>query len=359
MLHAVIMAGGSGTRFWPASRQVKPKQLLKMGGTRTMLQTTFDRMQGLVSSEHVLVLTNNQLTDAVVAQLPDLPIEHIVGEPFKRDTAPCIGVAASLVQAADADGIMVVMPSDHVIEPRSEFHRAIRAGVKLVEEDPSRIVTFGIRPNYPAESFGYIQRGVPIQGTAGTATFKVDRFREKPDRKTAEEYVEAGTFYWNSGIFLWKARTILEALAKYEPEMFEHIQNIAKDIGTSNFQQNFAEHFEKIKGKSIDFAVMERHENVVVVEAPFTWDDVGSWQAIARLIEPDEQGNAVDGPYLSIDSSNMIIRSESDHLVVTIGMNETIVVHTPDATLVAPKSEEERVREVVKQLAELGHQQYL
>ncbi|MEQ1827675.1 MAG: mannose-1-phosphate guanylyltransferase, partial [Pirellula sp.] len=238
MLHAVIMAGGSGTRFWPASRQIKPKQLLKMGSQRTMLQTTFDRMQGLVSSEHVLVLTNNQLTDAVVAQLPDLPLEHIVGEPFKRDTAPCIGVAASLVQAADADGIMVVMPSDHVIEPRSEFHRAIRAGVKLVEEDPTRIVTFGIRPNYPAESFGYIQRGAAIDSVPGTATFRVDRFREKPDRKTAEEYVNAGTFYWNSGIFLWKATTILEALEKYEPQMHAHIKNIARDIGTANFQKN-------------------------------------------------------------------------------------------------------------------------
>ncbi len=359
MLHAVIMAGGSGTRFWPASRQIKPKQLLKMGGQRTMLQTTFDRMQGLVSSEHVLILTNNQLTDAVVAQLPDLPLEHIVGEPCKRDTAPCIGVAASLVQAADADGIMVVMPSDHVIEPKSEFHRAIKAGVRLVEEDPTRIVTFGIRPTYPAESFGYIQRGQAIECVPGTSTFKVDRFREKPDRATAEEYVGAGTFYWNSGIFLWKAKTILEALQKFEPEMYDLIQNIAHGIGTSEFQSSFEEHFAKIKGKSIDFAVMERHENVVVIEAPFQWDDVGSWQAIARLIEPDAMGNAVDGPYLPIDSSNMIIRSESEHLVVTIGMSDTIVVHTPDATLVAPKSEEERVREVVKQLAELGHQQYL
>jgi mannose-1-phosphate guanylyltransferase len=359
MLHAVIMAGGSGTRFWPASRQVKPKQLLKMGGARTMLQTTFDRLQGLVSSEHVLVLTNQQLVDAVTSQLPDLPIEHIIGEPFKRDTAPCIGVAASLVQAADKDGIMVVMPSDHVIEPRSEFHRAIRAGVKLVEQDPSRIVTFGIRPTYPAESFGYIQRGTPLQVEPGIAAFQVERFREKPDRQTAEEYMEAGSFYWNSGIFLWKASTILNALETFEPEMYHHLQNIAKGIGTSRFQSNFVEHFEKIKGKSIDFAVMERHSNVAVLEAPFSWDDVGSWQAIARLIKPDGKGNAVDGPFVAIDSENMIIRSEADHLIVTIGMKETIVVHTTDATLVAPKSEEERVREVVKQLAELGHHQYL
>ena len=359
MLHAVIMAGGSGTRFWPASRQVKPKQLLKMGGSRSMLQTTFDRLNGLVSSEHVLVLTNQQLTDSVVSQLPDLPLEHVIGEPYKRDTAPCIGLAASLIQAADQDGIMIVMPSDHVIEPKPEFHRAIRAGVQLIEQDPTRIVTFGIRPTYPAESFGYIQRGTGIETTPGISAFGVANFREKPDRATAEEYLNAGSFYWNSGIFLWKVSTILDALKQFEPEMFQHIEAISAAIGTRNFQSIFAAEFEKIQGKSIDFAVMERHSNVCVIEAPFSWDDVGSWQAIARLIAPDSDGNAADGPYLPIDSSNMIIRSEADHLVVTIGMKDTIVVHTPDATLVAPKEEEERVREVVKQLAELGHQQYL
>ena len=359
MLHAVIMAGGSGTRFWPASRQIKPKQLLKMGSSRTMLQTTFDRLHGLVSSEHVLVLTNQQLSEEVARQLPDLPLEHIIGEPFKRDTAPCIGLSATLIQAADEEGIMIVMPSDHVIEPKAEFHRAIRAGVKMIEEDPTRIVTFGIRPTYPAESFGYIQRGEAIESSPGISAFGVENFREKPDRNTAEQYLQAGTFYWNSGIFLWKTSTILKALREFEPEMYQHIEAISEGIGTRNFQTLFASEFEKIKGKSIDFAVMERHSNVCVIEAPFSWDDVGSWQAIARLIAPDADGNAADGPYLPIDSSNMIIRSEADHLVVTIGMKETIVVHTPDATLVAPKEEEERVREVVKQLTELGHQQYL
>jgi mannose-1-phosphate guanylyltransferase len=359
MLHAVIMAGGSGTRFWPASRQIKPKQLLRMGGSRSMLQTTFDRLVGLVSSEQVLVATNAQLAEAVVAQLPQLPLEHIIGEPFKRDTAPCIGVAASLVRAADADGIMIVMPSDHVIEPKTEFHRAIRAGVKLIQEDPDKIVTFGIRATYPAESFGYIQRGAPCASEPGIAAFAVERFREKPDRATAEAYLQAGSYYWNSGIFLWRAQTILDALARFEPEIYQAIEKIAANIGTPDFQRSFVEHFEAIKGKSIDFAVMERYDNVSVVEAPFSWDDVGSWQAMARLIQPDEHGNAVEGPYLGIESNDMIVRSEPDHLVVTIGMSDTIVVHTPDATLVAPKTEEERVREVVKQLMELGYQQYL
>ncbi len=359
MLHAVIMAGGSGTRFWPASRQAKPKQLLSMASSRTMLQSTFDRLQGLVTPEHVLVLTNCQLADAVKQQLPQLPPEHIVGEPCKRDTAPCIGVAASLIASADPNGTMIVLPSDHTIEPQSEFHRTVRTGVELLEKHPGLIVTFGIRPNYPAESFGYIERGEPLASPAGVAAFRVDRFREKPDRATAESFLASGRFYWNSGIFLWKAKTILDALARFEPEMLEHIQAIAKSIGTPNFQSAFATHFERIRGKSIDFAVMEKYENVAVLEAPFTWDDVGSWQAIARLIQPDENDNAVQGSFLGIDSTGMIIRSEENHLIVCIGMKDTIVVHTSDATLVAPKSEEERVREVVQQLKELGHQQYL
>jgi mannose-1-phosphate guanylyltransferase len=358
-LHAVIMAGGSGTRFWPASRQEVPKQLLKIGSPRSMLQTTFDRLSGLVSSQHVLVATNAQLVEAVIAQLPDLPIEHIIGEPVKRDTAPCIGVAASLVQAADKDGMMIVMPSDHVIEPKSEFHRAIQAGLRLIEQDPERIVTFGIRPSYAAESFGYIERGEALVGADGGAAFEVQRFREKPKKELAEEFFQAGTFYWNSGIFLWSAKTILNALRSYEPEMFEHIEKIGQAIGTPHFRKEFVEHFEAIRGKSIDYAVMERHPKVAVIEAPFQWDDVGSWQAMSRLLKPDAHGNTVEGPFLGIDSKNLIVRTEANHLVVTIGMQDVIVVHTKDATLVAPKHEEERVREVVKQLQELGLREYL
>jgi mannose-1-phosphate guanylyltransferase len=324
-----------------------------------MLQTTFDRLSGLVSSQHVLVATNSQLVDAVVSQLPDLPIEHIIGEPFKRDTAPCIGVAASLVQAADRNGLMIVMPSDHVIEPRSEFHRAIQAGVRLIEQDPERIVTFGIRPTYPAESFGYIERGSAFEGLGGVAAFEVQRFREKPKKELAQEFFDAGTFYWNSGIFLWSAKTVLNALKTYEPEMFAHIEKIGQAVGTPHFQKIFVQEFEAIRGKSIDYAIMERHPKVAVIEAPFQWDDVGSWQAMSRLLKPDSHGNTFEGPFLGIDSKNMIVRSEPDHLVVTIGMQDVIVVHTKDATLVAPKQEEERVREVVKQLQELGLREYL
>lgn len=355
MLHAVIMAGGSGTRFWPASRQLKPKQLLAMVGNRTMLQTTFDRLGGLISSEHVLVLTNHQLVDEIRKQIPDIPAEHIVGEPCKRDTAPCIGIAASLVTAADPEGIMVVMPSDHVIETKFDFQGALRTAQKLIEEKPSRIITFGIRPSYPAESFGYIQRGAEVS----QSVYEVSRFREKPNLATAQEYVASGEFYWNSGIFVWKAQTILDALKSFEPEMYAHIAKIAESIGTTQFPTVFAEEFQKIQGKSIDYAVMERYSDVLVMQAPFAWDDVGSWQSLARLGQSDAEGNTAQGKFLNIDSKDMIIRSEGDHLIVTIGMNETIVVHTPDATLVAPKNQEERVREVVKRLEAAGMLSYL
>ncbi len=359
MLHAVIMAGGSGTRFWPASRQLLPKQLLRMTSEQTMLQSTFERLDKLVSPEHVLILTNQALSETVAEQVPRLPREHIIGEPCKRDTAPCIAVAASLIAAVDPNGSMIVMPSDHVIEPVEEFHRTVQAGLALVEEDPTRIVTFGIRPNYPAESFGYIQRGAAIPSTLNTSAFQVDRFREKPNRETAQEYVDSGKFYWNSGIFLWKASAILKAIESNEPEMYRHIQEIASSIGQVDFTEKFESEYAKIKGKSIDFAVMEHYDNVAVVETTFRWDDVGSWQAMARLVAPDDKGNAVQGSYLPIDSSGMIVRSDKDHLVVTIGTKDMIVVHTQDATLVAPKNEEERVREVVQQLTELGHLRYL
>ncbi len=203
MLHAVIMAGGSGTRFWPASRKLRPKQLLALAGNRTMIQSTVDRLGDLVPPERQLIVTNDILVDAVRQQLPDLPPENVVGEPCKRDTAPCVGLAAAMIHRIDPEGTMVVMPSDHVIASPEAFRSAIVAGEQLIEEDPSRIVTFGIRPTYPAESFGYVQRSAPI--TADGTAFGVETFREKPDRATAQQYLSAGTFYWNSGIFLWRA----------------------------------------------------------------------------------------------------------------------------------------------------------
>ncbi len=359
MLHATIMAGGTGTRFWPASRKANPKQLLNLTGDRSMIQATADRLKGLCPAENLLIVTNKTLVDPIAAQLPDIPRESIIGEPAKRDTAPCVGLAAAWIAAKDPDATMVVMPADHVIGPDDVFQDALTHAASLVDDDPTRIVTFGIKPTYPAEVFGYIERAAaPIAG-ARIPSFDVLRFREKPDLETAKQFVDAGSFYWNSGIFVWKAKTILDALTKYEPEMSAHIQKIANSIGTDGFAETLESEFCAIKGTSIDYAVMERYDNVLVVEAPYQWDDLGNWTAVPRLKGSDEKGNTVDGEFLGIDTEHSIIRSEDGHLIVTVGMKDCIVVHTPDATLVADKNNESAIKQVVAELTRLKMDKFL
>jgi len=363
MLHAVIMAGGAGTRFWPASRATQPKQLLNLVGEQTMIQETLARVTGLVSVQDALVVTNQSLVEAIREQLPSLPADAVIGEPCKRDTAPCVGLAAAIVARRDADATMVVMPADHVIRDTQAFHAAIRHASELVARDPTRIVTFGIRPSYPAESFGYIERDEPLTSPDGSeveiAVYPVKMFREKPSAEVAEQYLATGGFYWNSGIFVWKAKTILDALAEYEPAMYEHIQAIAASYGSDSFSETLAAEFAKIVGKSIDYAVMEKYDNVVVIEAPFDWDDVGNWRSLTRQRGTDDAGNTVLGRHLALNSSGCIVRSSDEHLVVTLGMEDCIVVHTPDATLVARKHDEEAIRQIVEILKERGWDQYL
>jgi mannose-1-phosphate guanylyltransferase len=254
------------------------------------------------------------------------------------------------------------MPSDHLIEPASAFQAAIRQAVEIVEAQPETLVTFGIKPTYPAESFGYIERGDRSSLTTHRSpAFAVARFREKPARSVAEEYLASGQFYWNSGIFVWKAKTILAAIRSAEPEMYAHLAAIgeAATLSPGEFTAHFDREFTAIRGKSIDFAVMEHYQPVVVIEAPFTWDDVGSWQSLARARGVDEQGNTSVGKHLSIRTTGTIVRTTDDHLVVTLGLSDTIVVRTPDATLVADKSQEEAIREVVKAIDERGWKEYL
>jgi mannose-1-phosphate guanylyltransferase len=371
MLHAVIMAGGAGTRFWPLSRTARPKQLLSLAGGQTMLQATAERLAGLVPPKRTWVLTNRSLIAPIQAQLPQLDPQKIVGEPCKRDTAAAIGLAAILVLADDPDATMIVSPSDHLIQPATAFQGALAQAAALVENNPAALVTFGIKPTYPAETFGYIERGGLRgqesevggrgleAGSASAAVYEVSRFREKPARSVAEQYVASGDFYWNSGIFVWKARTVLAALARLEPAMVEHLRTIERYLGQTDFLQVLDREFSAIRGKSIDFAVMEHYQPVLVIEAPFAWDDLGSWQSLARTIGTDDNGNAVLGKHLGIRTSGSIIRSDEEHLIATLGLSDVIVIHTPDATLVANKHEEEAIRELVKLLEDRGWREYL
>jgi mannose-1-phosphate guanylyltransferase len=359
MLHAVIMAGGSGTRFWPASTKQTPKQLLTLVGDRSMIQSTSDRLDDLVSPQNRWVVTNRSLVKSIAEHLPQLPPGNILGEPCKRDTAPCVGLAAALLAAHDPDATMLVLPADHVIGTNTQFQQAIRAGEAMIDAAPDRIVTFGIPPTYPAESFGYIERGESVSVDEGQQAYDVLRFREKPDAATAQQYLAAGTFYWNSGIFLWRAQTILNALRQFEPAMMEHLDAIAAAIGKPEFDDVLNKRFAAIEGKSIDYAVMERYRPICVIEAPYRWDDVGSWQALARMIPLDESANAVQGNHVGIDTRGSIIRSEANHTVVTIGIEDLIIVQTDKVTLVAPKAAEERVREAVRKLEQEGRNDLL
>jgi mannose-1-phosphate guanylyltransferase len=360
MLYPVIMAGGSGTRFWPESRHLRPKQLLPLVGERTMIQATVDRLLGLAPADQMLILTNAQQADAIAAQLPSLPASSIIREPCKRDTAPCIGLAALLLATRDPDATMAVMPSDHVISPIDVYQAAVKQAARLVDAQPGRIVTFGIKPTYPAESFGYIERGEALPIASGEApAFRVKKFREKPNAKLAEEFLAAGTFYWNSGIFVWKAWTIADELQRRQPEMFAHLKAIVDTFGTPKYDATLEREFAAIKGISIDYAVMEHATDIAVIEAPYSWDDVGSWQAIARLLPSDADGNTVAGKHLGINTHGTIVRGPDDHLIVTLGLKDCLIVHTPDATLVSNKHDEESIRKIVKIMEERGWKEYL
>ena len=367
MLHAVIMAGGSGTRLWPESRKDRPKQLLKILGDESMIGATVRRLDELVPASRVVIATTKQLAEKVHRELPQVPRESILCEPAPRNTAPCIGLAAIHLLRKDPQATMAVMPADHVIRPTDAFCEAIRFGEALVSAQPRRLVTFGIRPGYPSTSFGYIQRGEPLETDARTlsgphpAAYRVNRFREKPELEVARQYMAAGEFYWNAGIFLWRARTIVDLLARFEPEMAEHLERIDKAFGAPDFDAVLEREFRAMKKVSIDYAVMERAEDVAVVEAPFEWDDVGGWRAVERLGQTDAAGNLIDAARcLSINSSGTIVRSDDPrHLVALVGVENLIVIVTPDATLIANKDQEESIRLLNEELRKRGWEEYL
>ncbi|MBM81905.1 MAG: mannose-1-phosphate guanyltransferase [Planctomycetaceae bacterium] len=357
MLHAVVMAGGSGTRFWPQSRRAMPKQLLPLTGEQTMIQQTVARSNGLIGPEQTWIVTNQLLAPATQEQLPNVPAKNIIVEPCGRNTAPCIGLAAIQLLADDLDAVMLVMPADHVIEPDDVFRAAASLANQLVDDNSDRFVLFGVPPTYPATGFGYIERGVSLAGLE--QCFEVSSFREKPDRDTADEYVRKGTFYWNCGIFVWRADRVLAALAEFEPELHSSLMVLRESVGKPDWEDQLAKLFPEMKSISIDYAVLERASGVAVVEAPFQWDDVGSWQAWARLRDSDGQENTTSGTVCMVESQRSIVSTTDDHLVALAGIDDCIVVHTPDATLIANRNDESAVRTIVDQLGGSGLDEFL
>lgn len=326
MLHAVVMAGGSGTRFWPQSRQQTPKQLLRLAGDRTMIQQTVDRCADWAAAENTWIVTNQIQAAKTAEQLPQLSAASILIEPAARNTAPCVGLAAVRLLHDDPEAIMFVMPADHVIQPQEAFAAAALKAAAIVEQDPRRLVLFGVTPTFPSTGYGYIERGSRISDSV-PPVFEVAAFREKPKAEIAEEYLRAGSFYWNCGIFCWKARTILDLISQFEPEMGKSLEKIAESLRNGTSKEVIAQEFPLMKSISIDYAVLERANHVTVIEAPFLWDDVGSWLAVPRLNGTDPAGNSIDGLHCGIDTENCIIRTSDQHLIATLGVQNLIVVH--------------------------------
>jgi mannose-1-phosphate guanylyltransferase len=331
---------------------------LKLGAHRTLIQETAARCGPLVSPERLWVVTGASHAAETARQLPDLPRDQLLIEPAARNTAPCIGLAAICVLASDPDALMLVLPSDHVISPAEVFQDAVRRAAALVSQHPLALVLFGVPPTFPATGFGYIRRGEPLENGQRTA-YRVMSFQEKPNLVTATRYVAAGDYYWNCGIFIWRARAILEAIAAHAPDIYEHLEKLQPACGTSDWDRILAAEFPAMPSISIDYAVLERAPEVFVVPAPFQWDDVGSWQALARLQPPDAEGNLIEGLYCGVNTSGCIVRSDDEHLVTAIGVRDLIIVHTPTATLVADKRDENSIRELIAELERRGLERFL
>ncbi len=357
MLHTVVMAGGSGTRFWPVSRKELPKQFLTLFGDQSLIQQAVRRCSDLSSADSTWIVTNAVHAVETGRQLPELSADHILIEPCGRNTAPCIAIAAARLLADDPDAIMLVTPADHVITPNEAFVDAVQRAMDTVEKDPSRLCLFGIVPTRPATGYGYIEQGDEL--TDSDRVFDVARFREKPDLETAQKFLDAGNFLWNSGIFVWRADTILEALQEHSPGVTEVLDRFKEHAGTDEWASSLEREFSNMPSISIDYAVLEHSQNVCVLEAPFTWDDVGSWSALPRVHEQDENGNTVLGKHVGVATKNSTIFSSGEHLVTTIGLEDCVVVHTERSTLVAKLDDEAQIKELLAALEASGLEAFL
>ena len=356
MLHAVIMAGGSGTRFWPQSRRALPKQFLRFGSNRTLLQETVDRCRAFVPPDRTWIVTGADHAAETARQVPDIASENVLIEPCGRNTAPCIGLAAIQLLAVDPDAVMLVMPADHVIRPVMEFQRTVERAVDVVTRDSAALVLFGVLPTYPATGFGYIQRGDSLPDSTG---FRVAAFREKPDAATAAQYVASQEFFWNCGLFVWRAATIVEQLERHTPQITERLKRLAAVVRTDRWSETLAAEFPQMLSVSIDYAVLEKASNVAVVPASFEWDDVGSWQALSRLLPSGTDGNTTEGQVCAINTNGCIVRSSPEHLIAAYGVLDLIIVHTPDATLVADKHDDSALRQLIAELERRGLTDFL
>jgi mannose-1-phosphate guanylyltransferase len=361
--YAIIMAGGVGARFWPYGSFKLPKQFLPIANsTDTMIQLTVKRIHDFIPYEQMFIVTNAQHVNEVKKQVPKIPFENIIGEPLGRNTAPCVGLAATILKQFDEKACMFIVPADHLIDNQQEFKATVTAGLKFVETRDA-IVTLGINPTHPETGYGYIQfiddAYLSIEVNSHKVTiYKVKTFAEKPTLEIARHFLESGDFLWNSGMFIFRADVILAEMKKSLPDLHHELSGLGKDIHTNKFKKSLEKAYSRIKGISIDYGIMEKADNVYVIKGNFTWSDLGSWDEVYRIKAKDKKGNVIMGETLTKDANNNLIMSPKGFVSV-IGADDLIVINTKEGVLICKRGRSQEVKEIVDYLKRKGLTDYI
>jgi mannose-1-phosphate guanylyltransferase len=348
-LYALILAGGSGERFWPLSRRSRPKQLLRLVSKKTLLEETVARLDGLVPRERIVILTNVEQDAAVRKLLGDFPKENIIAEPAKRDTAAAVALGTGRIASQDHAAVMLVLPADHLISNGDAFRKTLALAAQAAEET-GELVTIGIKPTWACPGYGYIEQGKPVclsGRSESEGVNRVVRFREKPNVDLAESFLRKGNFRWNAGMFVWSVPTVLSEFNRHAPELAHFISQLR---APGRFEKVLSEQFSNLPRISFDYAIMEKADRVLVVEAGFDWDDIGSWRAVATYFERDEHGNAANCTVTTVDSTNNIVFDQDGVRIALLGVHNLIVVRTNDAILVCHKHQAERIKSLIGKL---------
>ena len=356
-MYAAIIAGGSGTRLWPRSRQDKPKQFQALYGENSLLQETVRRLEPLVPRENVYVIANRSHEAIVREQLPWLAKDAYVGEPVGKDTAPAVGVAATIIHHRDPDAIILISPADHVILKEKLFRRLLEVAEQIASEGPNA-VTIGIKPTNPETGYGYIEMADERRTIGEVDVHEVMSFKEKPDLETAEEYVASWHYVWNSGMFIWSAKTVMELFREHAPDIYKELIRFDAAIGTPDEAKVFEEIYDAFPRISVDYAIMEHAARVFVIPASIGWSDLGSWASLHEVMETDEDGNGVVGAHIGVDTHNCLVHSKG-RLIATVGLDNMIVVDGDDVVLVLPKGRSQDIKHLLEEIKKQGKSHYL
>lgn len=355
--YAVIMAGGGGTRLWPISRRERPKQLMKIQAEKSLFQIAIERLQGLFETDHIFIVTVASQVEGLRSEYPGIPLENFIIEPMPKGTAAVVGLAAAYLLDKDPKAVMAVLTADHIIENENLFHQVLTQGYARALE--KHLVTLGIDPAYAATGYGYIQAGEPL--AAGNC-FKVKQFVEKPDFQTAQDYLASGNYYWNSGMFIWQAATIMSEFKIQMPDLYSKLETISRHIEEGDDQEHIKEIWEKIKPQTIDYGIMEHAGDVVVLPAKeLGWSDVGSWDSLFEVLSADENGNVISAAHvINLNSKNTLYHTEKDDkLIALVDIDDLVIINSEKALLICKKGQTQKIRQIVEQIKQQNKDSYL